>query len=189
MNKQKIYALEKVFKEQLSLLEGSKELRGGLIETPLRAAKAWCEWTKGYGQHPNEILKTFEDGAENYDGILVVKDIPFYSHCEHHLAPIFGTASIAYIPKDRIVGLSKFSRLVDIYAKRLQVQERMTTQIVEAIDKVLSPVGVGCVVKARHLCMESRGICKQGTVTLTSCLRGVFKTDLAARSELMEVLK
>lgn len=154
---------------------GEDPQRGGLLETPGRVAKAWEFWCKGYGQDPAVLLKTFEDGAEGCDEMVVVRDIPFYSHCEHHMAPIFGTATVAYIPNGKIVGLSKINRLVDCFARRLQVQERLTTQIADAIMEHLEPKGVGVIVNARHLCMESRGVCQQGHSTITSALRGVFK--------------
>ena len=168
---------------------GEDVARGGLKETPQRFLKAWKFWTSGYGQDPESIMKVFEDGGERYDEMVIVKDIPFYSHCEHHLAPIFGTASIAYIPNGRIVGLSKLSRLLDIYARRLQVQERITNQVADAIEKYLEPLGVGVIIKARHLCMESRGISKQGHYTITSSLRGVLREKPEARSEFMSLTK
>lgn len=159
--------------------------RGGLLETPARVAKAWEHWFRGYHQNPADVLKVFEDGAEGVDEMVLVKDIPFYSHCEHHMAPIFGTATIAYIPNGRIVGLSKLSRLVDIYARRLQVQERMTTQVADALVEYLQPHGVGVLVKARHLCMESRGVCQQGHHTVTTALRGIIREDARARAEFL----
>lgn len=148
--------------------------RGGLLETPARVAKAWEFWASGYGQDPAEILKCFEDGAEGCDEMVIVKGIPFYTHCEHHMAPFFGKATVAYIPDGKIVGLSKINRLVDCFARRLQVQERLTTQIADAINEHLAPKGVGVLVEARHLCMESRGVCQQGHSTITSALRGVM---------------
>lgn len=159
--------------------------RDGLDETPKRVSKAWDFWTSGYGQKPEDILKVFEDGADKYDEMVIVKDIPIYSKCEHHLADIFGTATIAYIPDGKIVGLSKLSRLANIYARRLQVQERMTVQIADAIEEHLKPKGVGVIIRARHMCMESRGICQQGHHTITSALRGVIKDDRDARNEFM----
>lgn len=164
---------------------GEDPTRGGLAETPTRVAKAWSFWCSGYEKNPSDVLKVFEDGAENYDEMVVVKDIPFYSHCEHHLAPIFGTVTIAYIPDRRIVGLSKLSRLTDIFARRLQVQERLTNQIADALQEHLNPKGVGVIVKARHLCMESRGICQQGHHTVTSALRGVIRDSTKVRQEFM----
>ena len=133
------------------------------------------------------MLKTFEDGAEGCDEMVVVKDIPFYTHCEHHMAPFFGTATIAYIPDGRIVGLSKLSRVLDVFARRLQVQERLTTQVADALMEHLKPRGAGVVVRARHLCMESRGVCKQGHHTRTSALRGIFKEDSAVRAEFLSL--
>lgn len=168
---------------------GEDPARPGLLETPQRVARAWDAWTAGYHVDPATVLKTFEDGAERYDEMVVVKDIPFYSHCEHHMAPFFGTATIAYIPDRKIVGLSKLSRLLEVYARRLQVQERLTTQVAEALANHLAPRGVGVLIRARHLCMESRGVCKQGHHTVTSSLRGVLREDPAARAEFMAIAK
>ena len=162
---------------------GEDPERGGLLETPARVAKAWSFWTSGYGREPAQVLKVFEDGAEGCDEMVVVKDIPFYTHCEHHMAPFFGTATIAYIPDGKIVGLSKLSRVLDLFARRLQVQERLTGQVADAIAEHLNPRGCGVLLKARHLCMESRGVCQQGHHTRTSALRGVFKMDPAVRAE------
>lgn len=168
---------------------GDDPHRGGLQETPARVAKAWQFWCKGYTEDPADVLKVFEDGAENYDEMVLVKDIPFYSKCEHHMADIFGTASIAYIPGGKIVGLSKLSRLLSVFARRLQVQERLTNQIADALEKHLGAKGVGVVIKARHMCMESRGICQQGHHTVTSALRGVIKESAEARAEFMALVK
>jgi GTP cyclohydrolase I len=151
---------------------GEDPQRPGLVETPHRVAKAWKHWTSGYGQNPAELLKAFEDGAEQYNELIVVRGIPVYSHCEHHLAPFFGKATIGYVPNGKIVGLSKLTRLVDCFAKRLQVQERMTMQIAEALMEVLEPKAVGVVVRCRHLCMESRGIRTPGEETITSAMLG-----------------
>lgn len=164
---------------------GEDSERGGLIETPERVAEAWEFWTSGYGKYPEDILKVFEDGGEAYDQMVTVKDLPIYSHCEHHLAAILGTCTISYIPNGHIVGLSKLSRLADIYARRLQVQERMTDQIADALYKFLEPKGVGVRITARHLCMESRGICQQGHTTITTALRGVIKTEPQPREEFL----
>lgn len=160
-----------------------RHLREGLAETPERAAKAWRFWTSGYAVDIPGMLKTFDDGAEGYDEMIVVKNIPLYSHCEHHMAAIFGNATVAYIPQGRIVGLSKINRVVDAFARRLQVQERLTAQVADAIWDNLKPLGVGVFVKARHMCMESRGVCQQGHHTETTALRGVFKDDAKARAE------
>lgn len=165
---------------------GEDPQRGGLLETPERAAKAWLDWTSGYSMDPAKVLKVFEDGGEGYDEMVVVKDIPVYSHCEHHLAPIFGTATVGYIPNKGIVGLSKLNRLVDIYARRLQVQERMTSQVAEALMEHLKPAGCGVVMKCRHLCMESRGVKQAGAITITSSLQGVF-SDPTVRAEFLKL--
>jgi GTP cyclohydrolase I len=166
-------------------MTGEDSTRGGLLETPARVVKAWQHWCGGYAMDPAKILKTFEDGAESCDEMVLVRDIPIYSHCEHHMAAIFGTCTIGYVPNGKIVGLSKLSRLADCFARRLQVQERMTTQIADALQEHLAPKGCGVRINARHLCMESRGVCQQGHSTLTTALRGVFKTDEAARSEFL----
>lgn len=175
-----------VVKDLLNYVIGEDADRGGLLETPLRVAKAWDFWTSGYHMRVEDILKVFEDGAESVDEMVIVKNIPLYSHCEHHLAAIFGTATVAYIPNGRIVGLSKISRLVDMFARRLQVQERLTTQIADSLYDHLLPRGVGVRVAARHLCMESRGICQQGHHTVTTALRGVMRDDQAARAEFLQ---
>ena len=153
---------------------GEDPNREGLWETPDRVMKAWKEWTSGYELDASKVFKCFLDGGEKYDEMVVVKDLPFYSHCEHHLAPFFGTATIAYLPDQRVVGLSKLGRVLNVYAKRLQVQERLTVQVADAIQDNLKPKGVGVLVKARHLCMESRGLATQGHITITSALRGIF---------------
>jgi GTP cyclohydrolase I len=158
----------------LQTVEPDTYERGGLDETPARVAKAWKFWTKGYAEDPASILKTFEDGSEGCNEMVLVRDIPVYSHCEHHLAAIFGKATVAYIPDGKIVGLSKLNRVVDCFARRLQVQERLTNQIADAIHEHLEPKGVGVIVSARHMCMESRGVCQQGHDTVTSALRGVM---------------
>ena len=134
-------------------------------------------------------MKVFEDGADNYDEMVLVKDIQLYSHCEHHIAPIIGVAHIAYIPNGRIIGLSKIARLVEVFARRLQVQERLTTQIAEALMTELQPLGVAVVIEAEHLCMSSRGIEKQGSKTVTSKLLGCFKDEAETRAEFMRLIK
>lgn len=166
-------------------ITGDNVNREGLHETPRRVVKAWAKWTEGYSVDIPALLKVFEDGAENYDQMVVVKDIPIYSKCEHHLADIFGTCTIAYIPNGKVVGLSKLSRLADAFARRLQVQERLTSQIADALVEHLAPLGVGVVIKARHMCMESRGICQQGHHTVTSALHGKLKDDPQARAEFL----
>ena len=166
---------------------GEDPQREGLQETPKRVMKAWRHWTSGYNQAAADVLKTFEDGAEGTDEMVIVKDIQLYSHCEHHMAPFFGKAHVAYIPNKRIVGLSKLARVVDIFAHRLQVQERLTNQVANAIWEVLEPVGVGVIIEATHFCMCSRGVNKQGSTTVTSALRGALKEKPAARAEFMSL--
>lgn len=174
---------------------GEDPTRDGLIETPARVAKFLREATAGYAVDVPALLKTFENDA-SYDQMVSVGPIPFYSLCEHHMAPFFGNAWVAYVPDSRIVGLSKLARLVDAFAKRLQVQERMTAQIADALwlprpDKNavagtqtgLFPQGVGVMVKARHMCMEMRGVEKSGSFTTTTALRGCFHRNAATREE------
>lgn len=165
---------------------GENLSRAGLKETPERVVNAWQEWTAGYHMDPAEVMKCFDE-TENYDEMVMVKDIPIYSKCEHHLADIFGTATIAYIPNGKVLGLSKLSRVADIFARRLQVQERMTVQIANCLmNSELEPKGVGVLIKARHMCMESRGLCQQGHHTVTSALRGVIATG-EPRSEFLRL--
>lgn len=164
---------------------GEDPTRGGLLETPARVVKAWQFWCSGYKQNPADVLKVFEDGAKDYDEMVTVKDLPFYSHCEHHMAAIIGTATVSYIPCGKIVGLSKLKRLVDVFAHRLQVQERMTCQIADALFKHLGPIGVGVVLKARHMCMESRGVRAQGHHTITTAMRGSFSEFGPSRDEFL----
>lgn len=172
---------------RLLQLVGEDANREGLLETPARVVKAWRHWCSGYGKDPAKLLKVFGDGAERHDQMVTVKDIPIYSHCEHHLAPIFGTATISYIPNGKIVGLSKLSRLADMFARRLQVQERLTDQIADALFEHLEAKGVGVVIKARHMCMESRGICQQGHHTVTTALRGAMKDEPDTRAEFLRL--
>jgi GTP cyclohydrolase IA len=161
--------------------------REGLADTPQRVAKAWEHWCSGYFVDVPALFKQFEDGGRTYDQMVIVKDIPIYSKCEHHLADIFGTATIAYIPKGKVVGLSKLSRVADAFARRLQVQERLTDQIADAIQEHLEPVGVGVLIRARHMCMESRGIMQQGHHTITVALRGAIKVESQTRSEFLRL--
>jgi GTP cyclohydrolase I len=167
---------------------GEDPQREGLKDTPKRVASALGEWFSGYKVNPHEVIRAFKDGAEECDEMVFVKDIPVYSHCEHHLAPIFGRATVAYVPNKRIIGLSKIPRLVEVFARRLQVQERLTNQISHALATMLKPRGVGVVIKARHLCMESRGIKQQGHETITSSLRGVFKKG-TVRAEFLSLAR
>lgn len=176
-----------LFKSLLAQV-GDDPSREGLAETPERAARAWAEWTSGYGVDPASVLKAFEDGSEDYNELVFVGGIPLFSLCEHHMAPFFGLAHVGYIPCGRVVGLSKFARLVDVFAHRLQVQERMTVQIADAIQNVLEPRAVGVVLQCRHTCMESRGIKRIGSVTMTSALRGEFLDEPEARAEFLAMV-
>ena len=158
--------------------------REGLAKTPERVARALAYLTRGYEQDPETII----NGAlfnEKHSEMIVVKDIDFYSLCEHHILPFFGRAHVAYIPRGRIVGLSKIARLVEVYARRLQVQERMTTEIAETIERHLEPLGVAVVTEAEHLCMRMRGIEKQNSTVVTSAMRGAFQTNSKTREEFM----
>lgn len=168
---------------------GEDPAREGLLETPSRVAKAWSHWTSGYRKKPEEVLKAFNDGAEGCgDEIVLVANIPVYSTCEHHMAMIWGYAHVGYLPNQKIVGLSKFSRIVDVFSRRLQVQERLTNQIADAIELALAPRGVGVMLECRHACMESRGVQARGTVTTTSSLRGLMRLDSALRSEYLHLV-
>lgn len=180
---------EKIAEAISSILSniGENPGREGLQDTPIRVARAWHFWTKGYNEEPLDFLKEFKDGGETYAGMVSVENVPFYSHCEHHLAPFFGTATIAYIPNGKVVGLSKLSRVLDVFARRLQVQERLTEQVSNTLWDHLQPKAVGVRLLARHLCMESRGICKQGSETRTISLRGTFLDDPLARSEFISL--
>ena len=162
--------------------------REGLRETPDRFLKAWAEYTRGYQQKPEDVLKVFEDGAQSVDEMVIVRDIPVYSLCEHHLAPFFGKAYVGYVPDQRILGLSKISRLVEIFSRRLQVQERLTNQIADALFTHLQPLGVAVVIECRHMCMESRGVRHTGTATVSSALRGSIKTNPDTRREFLSLI-
>ena len=162
--------------------------RGGLVETPSRMARAYEEYFRGYHEDPEAILsKTFEE-TEGYDEMIVLRGIRFESHCEHHLAPIIGRAWVAYIPNGRVVGISKLARVVEAYAKRLQIQEKMTAQIANTIEKVLQPQGVAVVIKAEHHCMTTRGVMKPGTDLMTSRMLGVFRDSAITRQEFMSMI-
>jgi GTP cyclohydrolase IA len=167
---------------------GENPQREGLLETPARVVKAWQEWFTGYAQDPGALFKSFEDGAENYNEMVVLDSIPVQSHCEHHMAPFVGTAVVAYIPDGRIIGLSKITRLVDVFAKRLQVQERLTNQIADAMMTGLVPRGVAVLIRAEHFCMATRGVHKPGVFTTTSTLRGIFM-DATVRSEFLSLAR
>ena len=167
---------------------GDDPSREGLVETPKRVVKSYQEFYEGYFQDPDEILSKFFNEIEGYDEIVLVKDIPFQSHCEHHMVPILGIAHVGYLPDQRVVGLSKLARIVDLYAKRLQTQETMTAQIADTIERVLKPRGVAVVIDAEHQCMSSRGVGKIGTSTVTSRMLGVFRDNEKSRMEVMSLI-
>jgi GTP cyclohydrolase I len=167
---------------------GDDPEREGLIETPARVARAFEEFFAGYSQDPAQILqKTFEE-IDGYDEMIVLRGIPFESHCEHHMAPIIGRAWVAYMPKDRVVGISKLARVVEAYAKRLQIQEKMTAQIANAIDEVLKPHGVGVILRATHQCMTTRGVHKPDSELITSRMVGCFRDNPLTRQEFLAMV-
>lgn len=167
---------------------GEDPSREGLLDTPKRVTKAYSEWFRGYGEDPAKILeRTFEE-VGGYDEMVVLKDIAFESYCEHHMAPIIGRAHVAYWPTDRVVGISKLARVVDAFAKRLQVQEKLTAQIANTLTEVLKPRGVAVVIEAEHQCMSTRGVHKHGVSMVTSAMRGMFETDRQVRRDFMDVI-
>ena len=168
---------------------GDNPNREGLIETPKRVVDAYKEFFDGYKMNPDEILsKTFEE-VEGYDEMVIIKNIRLESHCEHHIVPILGIAHVAYMPNKKVVGISKLARLVDVFAKRLQIQETLTAQIAETIKRVLDPLGVAVLIDASHKCMTTRGVHKPESSTVTKRMLGVFKTDENVRSEFMELIR
>ncbi len=173
---------------ELLLRIGEDPTRDGLVRTPERMEKSAAYLTQGYGQRVEEVLH----GAlfdVDYDEMVIVRDIEFYSQCEHHLLPFFGKAHVAYVPQGKVIGLSKIPRIVDVFARRLQVQERLTRQIAEAISDAITPQGVAVVLEAEHLCMMMRGVQKQHSATVTSALLGVFKTQLQTRNEFLSLVR
>jgi len=167
---------------------GEEPSRDGLLRTPRRVAKSMRFLTKGYHQDPQEILNNALFDV-TYDEMVIVKDIELYSLCEHHLLPFLGRAHVAYIPNGKVVGLSKIPRLVEMFSRRLQVQERLTSQIAETLETVLQPKGVAVVVESIHLCMMMRGVSQQNSFAITSSLRGVFESDSKTRSEFMDLIR
>jgi GTP cyclohydrolase I len=162
--------------------------REGLLGTPDRVVRAYGEFFSGYGEDPVALLqRTFEE-MDGYDEIVMLKDIRFESHCEHHIAPIIGKVHIAYLPNNRVVGISKLARLVEVYAKRLQIQEKMTAQIANTLDEVLQPKGVAVVIEAAHQCMTTRGVHKPGVSMVTSRMLGVFRSDPTTRREVLSMI-
>ncbi len=185
MNNQQLTNIEQRVRELLTLI-GEDPQREGLLKTPLRVAKAMADLTRGYDEDPIEILNQAKF-KEDYSQMVIVKDINFYSLCEHHMIPFYGKAHVAYIPNGYITGLSKIARVVDCYSHRLQVQERMTLQIREAIQQALKPLGVMVVVEAQHMCMQMRGVEKQGSITTTSDFTGAFN-QAKTRDEFLKLI-
>lgn len=176
---------EKLVRGMLKYI-GEDPDREGLKDTPSRVVRSYRELFGGYKIHPETLLTTFEDGA--CDELVLLKDIEFFSFCEHHLLPFMGYAHVAYVPNGKVIGLSKLARLVDVYSRRLQIQERLTQQITAALDLYLQPKGSACVVQAHHSCMSCRGVRKRETVMVTSSLTGVFKEDSSTRAEFMSMI-
>lgn len=162
--------------------------REGLLDTPARVARAWREYTRGYAEDPAHHLSRTFDEVGGYDEIVLLKDIPFQSHCEHHLAPIIGKASIAYLPRNRVVGISKLARVLHGYARRLQVQERLTAQVADCICEQLQPLGVAVVIEATHACMTARGVSTPDVMMTTSRMMGVFREDERSRREVLALM-
>lgn len=167
---------------------GDDPSREGLIDTPARVVRAYEEYFAGYPDDPAQVLaRTFSE-VDGYDEMIVMTDIRFESHCEHHMAPIIGKAHVAYLPTHRVVGISKLARLVDLYAKRLQIQERMTVQIADTLNDVLQPQGVAVVIEGSHQCMTTRGVHKPGAAMVTSRMLGVFRSDVSTRREFLAMI-
>ncbi|MGO4221473.1 GTP cyclohydrolase I FolE [Lysobacter sp. TAF61] len=167
---------------------GDDPAREGLLDTPKRVAKAYTDWFSGYAEDPADYLKrTFEE-VEGYDEMIVLRDIEFESHCEHHMAPIIGKAHVGYLPDGKVVGISKLARVVETYARRLQVQEKMTAQIAQVIQEVLQPRGVGVVIEGAHECMTTRGVHKRGVSMITSKMLGTFREDARTRAEFLRFI-
>jgi GTP cyclohydrolase IA len=185
-----VYAprLENLIREQLVEI-GEDPNREGLQRTPLRVAKAMDFLTSGYSTSVGEVVNGALFDAEGASEMVVVRDVEYYSMCEHHMLPFFGNATVAYLPHDRIIGLSKIARIVDVYARRLQVQERLTNQVADAMIDILDPHGVGVVMEGKHLCMMMRGVQKQESNMVTSAMRGTFKSDARTRSEFLDLIR
>ncbi|HSR64201.1 MAG TPA: GTP cyclohydrolase I FolE [Xanthomonadaceae bacterium] len=167
---------------------GEDPAREGLLDTPKRVAKAYRDWFSGYAMDPDDYLaRTFEE-VEGYDELIVLRDIEFESHCEHHMAPIIGKAHVGYLPDGKVVGISKLARVVDTFARRFQVQEKMTAQVADCIQRVLQPRGVGVVIEATHECMTTRGVHKRGVSMVTSKMLGTFREDARTRAEFLQFI-
>lgn len=167
---------------------GDDPAREGLLDTPARVVRSYEEFFAGYQQDPREILARTFGEVDGYDEMIVLKDIRFESYCEHHMVPIIGRAHVAYLPEQRVVGISKLARLVDAFAKRLQIQEKMTAQIADTLNEVLQPKGVGVILEAAHQCMSTRGVHKAGVAMVTSRMLGTFRTDPSTRREFLSIV-
>ena len=167
---------------------GDDPAREGLVDTPQRVAGAFLEYFVGYEECPETYLQRTFEQVGGYDEIVLLRDIPFHSHCEHHMAPIMGKAHVAYLPRDRVVGISKLARVVHAFAKRLQVQERLTAEIADCIDRVLEPVGVAVVIEATHACMTCRGVETPDVIMTTSRMMGAFREDPRSRQEVLKLM-
>ena len=172
----------------LILWAGDNPDREGLLETPDRVVRSYEEFYAGYAQDPEAILRTTFEEVEGYDEMVLLKDIPFESHCEHHMVPIIGKAHVSYLPNKRVIGISKLARIVEAYAKRLQIQEKMTAQVANAINNVLHPKGVAVVIEGVHQCMTTRGVQKPGVSMVTSTMLGAFRDDSSTRREFLSLV-
>lgn len=168
---------------------GENPEREGLLETPARVAKAYKELFGGYGESPEEVLGTTFEEVAGYDDLVLVKDISFFSHCEHHMVPIIGKAHVAYLPDGKVVGLSKLARVVEIFGRRLQTQESITAQVAESIQRILKPRGVAVMIEAEHMCMAMRGVRKLGSSTITTTFTGAFKTEVDQQVRFMSLIR
>jgi len=178
-------SLEQKMREVLAEI-GEDPNREGLLETPKRIVKAWAETLKGYDQKPEDFLKVF---TSNEDQMIISRDIEFYSYCEHHFIPFFGHAHVAYLPAGKVIGLSKIARLVDMYARRLQIQEKLTSQVANSLNELLEPKGVAVIIEGQHMCQSMRGIQKKDANMVTSCMLGAFREDAKLRDEFLQVLR
>jgi GTP cyclohydrolase I len=188
---------ERTAEERKRAIEAVRELicwigddpeREGLKDTPQRVVDAYLEYFQGYEESPEDYMRRTFEQVGGYDEIVVLKDIPFHSHCEHHMAPIIGEVHVAYLPRDKVVGISKLARVVQAYARRLQVQERMTAEIADCIQKVLEPLGVAVIVQATHACMTARGVKTPGVSMTTSRMMGCFREDEKSREEVIKLI-
>lgn len=187
MNKEINQLMKENILSQLLLYIGENIDREGLKETPKRIIKSWDELYSGYKQDPKDIFTVFD--SEDYNQIVLLKNFEIYSMCEHHMLPFFGKCHVAYIPKGKVVGISKLARLVEIYARRLQIQERIGEQVTNTLMRYLQPKGAACIIEAKHMCMCMRGVNKQNSIMTTSSIKGIFSTDSSAKNELIQLIK